>query len=263
MTYLRVIGAGMLLLASAGAYADPCKIAIDSNDMMQFSAHELAVPTTCTDVEVTLRHAGQLPAKVMGHDWVLAKDSDQSAIVNAGLAAGLSHGFLPENDNEDHRRDQGGGRGREHHGDEIQHRRAGAGGALRVLLHAPGHSSVMHGKFLFGDIARVAQAGEITHYRGARRGRQSPRRPSCRTCALPHVRRLRLRRYSPDAGSKPSAHLLDRAGRLPHSPDHEHRRGAQPIPRPRRSRRQQLAQRRAWLSYPVFSPGCGNLDARW
>jgi len=34
MTYLRVIGAGMLLLASAGAYADPCKIAIDSNDMI-------------------------------------------------------------------------------------------------------------------------------------------------------------------------------------------------------------------------------------
>src|SRR5207249_10063004 len=53
MTYLRVIGAGMLLLASAGAYADPCKLAIDSNDMMQFSAHELAVPTSCTDVEVT------------------------------------------------------------------------------------------------------------------------------------------------------------------------------------------------------------------
>src|SRR5205823_13270170 len=40
MTYVRVIGAAMLLLASAGAYADPCTIAIDSNDMMQFSAHE-------------------------------------------------------------------------------------------------------------------------------------------------------------------------------------------------------------------------------
>jgi len=38
MTYVRVICAAMLLLASAGAYADPCKIAIDSNDMMQFSA---------------------------------------------------------------------------------------------------------------------------------------------------------------------------------------------------------------------------------
>ncbi len=98
MTYVRVIGVAMLLLASAGAYADPCKIAIDSNDMMQFSAHELAVPTSCTDVEVTLRHAGRLPAKVMGHDWVLAKDSDVSGIVNAGLAAGLTHGFVPEND---------------------------------------------------------------------------------------------------------------------------------------------------------------------
>jgi len=45
MTCLRLIGTGLLLLAGAVAHADPCKIAIDSNDMMQFSVHELAVPT--------------------------------------------------------------------------------------------------------------------------------------------------------------------------------------------------------------------------
>ena len=159
MTYVRVIGAGLLLLASAGAYADPCRIAIDSNDMMQFSAHELAVPTSCADVEVTLRHAGRLPAKVMGHDWVLAKDSDVSGIVNAGLAAGLSHGFVPENDKR-----------------IIAATKVVGGGesttvkfSTAVLLQgaryvffctAPGHSSVMHGKFLFGDATRVAQAGK-------------------------------------------------------------------------------------------------------
>lgn len=37
-------------------------------------------------------------AKVMGHDWVLAKDSDMSAIVSAGLAAGVARGYVPEND---------------------------------------------------------------------------------------------------------------------------------------------------------------------
>src|SRR5437764_923254 len=98
MKGLRLLGAGALLLAGGVAYADPCKITIDSNDMMQFSAHELTVPAACTDVEVTLRHSGKLPAKVMGHDWVLAKDSDVSGIVNAGLAAGASRGYLPEND---------------------------------------------------------------------------------------------------------------------------------------------------------------------
>jgi len=40
MTCLRLIGTGLLLLAGAVAHADPCKIAIDSNDMMQFSVHE-------------------------------------------------------------------------------------------------------------------------------------------------------------------------------------------------------------------------------
>src|SRR5437588_10656638 len=95
MKGLRLLGAGALLLAGGVAYADPCKITIDSNDMMQFSARELTVPGACTDVEVTLRHSGKLPAKVMGHDWVLAKDSDVSAIVNAGLAAGAAGGYLP------------------------------------------------------------------------------------------------------------------------------------------------------------------------
>src|SRR5882724_11334262 len=154
MIYVRMIGAAMLLLASAGAYADPCKIAIDSNDMMQFSAHELAVPTSCTDVEVTLRHAGRLPAKVMGHDWVLAKDSDQSAIVNAGLAAGYSRGYLPENDKR-----------------IIAATKVVGGGESAVVKFStgllqqgiryvffctsPGHSSVMRGTFVFGETNKL------------------------------------------------------------------------------------------------------------
>jgi azurin len=68
VTTLRLIGTGLLLLAGAVAYADPCKIPIESNDLMQFSANEITVPASCTEVEVTLRHSGKLPAKVMGHD---------------------------------------------------------------------------------------------------------------------------------------------------------------------------------------------------
>jgi len=159
MKCLRLIGAGLLLLSGAAAYADPCKINIDSNDMMQFSAHELAVPTSCTDVEVTLRHAGQLPAKVMGHDWVLAKDSDKSAIVNAGMAAGLKHNFLPENDKRIIAATKvvGGGEST-----TVKFSTAALLQGARYVFFCtvPGHSSVMHGKFLFGDIARVAQTGK-------------------------------------------------------------------------------------------------------
>ena len=159
MTYLRVMGAGVLLLVGGVAYADPCKIAIDSNDRMQFSAHELAVPANCGDVELTLRHAGQLSAKVMGHDWVLAKDSDVSAIVNAGLAAGLKHDFLPENDKRIIAATKvvGGGEST-----TVKFSTAALVQGARYIFFctSPGHSSVMRGKFLFGDTTRVAQAGK-------------------------------------------------------------------------------------------------------
>src|SRR6516164_6045471 len=95
-TSLRLLS-GVLLLGGV-AHADPCKIVIESNDVMRFNLHEIGVPTQCSEVELTLQHIGQLSAKVMGHDWVLAKDSDVSAIVNAGLAAGAAHNYLPEHD---------------------------------------------------------------------------------------------------------------------------------------------------------------------
>ena len=149
MTLLRVTGTGILLLASGFAYAAPCKIAIESNDRMQFSAHELAVPADCGEVELTLRHSGKLPAKVMGHDWVLARESDMSAIVNAGLAAGLAHGFLPENDKRIIAATKvvGGG--------ESTTVKFSTAALVKGVYYAffcssPGHSSVMRGKFLFG-----------------------------------------------------------------------------------------------------------------
>ena len=159
MTYVRLIGAAVLLLAGGVAYADPCKVTIESNDVMQFSAHEIAVPTDCADVEVTLRHAGQLPAKVMGHDWVLAKDSDMSAIVNAGLAAGLTRGFLPDNDKRIIAATKvvGGGEST-----TVKFSTAALVQGARYVFFctSPGHSSVMRGRFLFGSTNRVAQTGK-------------------------------------------------------------------------------------------------------
>jgi azurin len=159
MTCLRLIGAGLLLLTSAVAYADPCKIAIDSNDMMQFSVKEIAVPANCSDVELTLRHAGTLSARVMGHDWVLAKDSDVSAIVNAGLAAGLTRGFLPDNDKRIIAATKvvGGGEST-----TVKFSTAALVQGARYVFFctSPGHSSVMRGRFLFGSANRVAQTGK-------------------------------------------------------------------------------------------------------
>ena len=147
----------MLLLLAAVAYAEPCKIAIESNDLMQFSANEIAVPASCTEVEVTLRHSGKLPAKVMGHDWVLARDSDVSAIVNAGLAAGAGRGYLPENDKRIIAATKvvGGGEST-----TVRFSTAGMvpGTRYAFFCTSPGHSAMMHGRFEFGASARLAEA---------------------------------------------------------------------------------------------------------
>jgi azurin len=155
---LRLIGAGVLLLAGALAHAEPCKLQLTSNDQMQFSVHELVVPADCAEVEVTLRHSGQLSAKAMGHDWVLAKDSDMSAIVNAGLAAGPAHGYLPEHDKRVIAATPivGGGESA-----TVKFATSLLQAGIRYVFFctSPGHATVMRGTFLFGN-PRLVRAGE-------------------------------------------------------------------------------------------------------
>ena len=156
-TLLRLTGAGLLLLASGLAYADPCKLALESNDQMQFSVRELVVPNECGEVEVTLRHSGKMSARAMGHDWVLAKDSDVSAIVNAGLAAGPAHGYLPEHDKRIIAATPivGGG---ESATVKFATSLLQAGSRYVFFCTSPGHATVMRGRLLVG-VTHVAQAG--------------------------------------------------------------------------------------------------------
>ena len=156
-TLLRLTGAGVLL-ASGLAQADPCKLTLESNDQMQFNVHELIVPTECTEAEVTLRHSGRLSARAMGHDWVLAKDSDMSAIVNAGLAAGPAHGYLPEHDKRIIAATSmvGGG---ESATVKFATSLLQAGARYVFFCTSPGHATVMRGTFLFGN-SRLVRTGE-------------------------------------------------------------------------------------------------------
>jgi azurin len=156
MTLRNSIGTGaVLMLLAVVAHADPCKMTIESNDVMQYNLREMVVPPDCTEVEVSLRHSGQLAAKVMGHDWVLARESDMSAIVNAGMAAGFKHGYLPENDKR-----------------IIAATKIVGGGESTTVIFStsllqegiryvffctsPGHSSIMHGAFRLGGPPKTA-----------------------------------------------------------------------------------------------------------
>jgi azurin len=157
MTRFAWITAGVLLLGAAAAHADPCKLAIESNDQMQFNTRELTVPAGCTQVELTLHNAGKLPVRVMGHDWVLAKESDMAAVVNAGLAAGFPNGFVPANDQRviAATRLVGGGETA-----TVQFSTAVLvpGERYSFFCSSPGHSSVMRGRLIFGEPGRLARA---------------------------------------------------------------------------------------------------------
>jgi azurin len=77
--------------------------------------------------------------------------------VNAGLAAGFSHGFVPASDQRviAATRLVGGG-------ESVTVRfSTGAllpGGRYAFFCTSPGHSAVMRGRFLFGEPGRLAQA---------------------------------------------------------------------------------------------------------
>ena len=146
----RVLLSTIILgLLSATASADPCSVSIEANDMMQFSARTLSVPTTCPVIEVTLRHSGRQPARIMGHNWVLTRDSDVTAIASAGINAGLARNYQPAGDQRIIAATPiiGGG---ESATVRIDTSRLTPGGSYTYFCSAPGHASLMKGRLAFG-----------------------------------------------------------------------------------------------------------------
>jgi azurin len=131
------------------ARADPCKVEITGNDLMQYDRKELAVPATCREITVTLHHAGKQPREAMGHDWVLVKTADLAAVDQAGLAAGLADNYVKPGDQRvlAHTRVIGGG---ETTSVTFPASILSKGGDYSYLCTFPGHSALMHGKFRFG-----------------------------------------------------------------------------------------------------------------
>jgi azurin len=158
MTRLKLAGVAALMLAGRLAYAtDGCVLTIEGNDLMQYNLREISVPTACTEIEVTLKHSGKLQAKVMGHDWVLAKSSDVSGVLNSAMAAGAARGYLPEGDKRIIAATKlvGGG---ESTTTKFSTAALHDGESYTFFCTTPGHATVMRGKFVFGDTKRVARA---------------------------------------------------------------------------------------------------------
>jgi azurin len=135
------------LSVTAAAQADPCQLAIDASDLMQFSVRQLEVPTSCAQVTVTLHHVGKLGANVMGHNWVLTRTRDAAAVANMGPAAGLQKDYLPAGDARVIAATQliGGGQSA-----TVSFSTAGLKPEedYTYFCSAPGHIAVMKGKFM-------------------------------------------------------------------------------------------------------------------
>jgi azurin len=77
---------------------NPCTLAIQAGDAIAYSAKSLSVPSSCSEVTLTLTHTGSLPAQAMGHNWVLLPEDAVSQVATAGMSAGLEANYVPAGD---------------------------------------------------------------------------------------------------------------------------------------------------------------------
>ena len=147
---VALLGGQSLMFSAPAAAADQaCTLEISGNDMMQYDKKDLSVAADCTQVELTLTHTGKLPKEAMGHNFVLVKPDDQTAVANAGMAAGPQNSYIQTGDKRviAHTKLVGGGESA-----TVTFPTAGLqkGFAYNFLCTFPGHSALMHGTFKFG-----------------------------------------------------------------------------------------------------------------
>jgi azurin len=142
-----LVGAALLAGVAPVHAADKlCKLQISANDLMQYDKKDLTVGPGCSEVEVTLTDAGKLPASAMGHNWVLVKSSDLTAVANAGAAAGFANNYLEPGDPRVIAATKivGGG---ESASVTFPASKLVKGGSYMYLCTFPGHNALMRGTF--------------------------------------------------------------------------------------------------------------------
>jgi azurin len=149
LNHPRLVLTLMLSCATASAYADDCTLSVEANDLMQFNVKTLQVPSTCQQVEVKLKHVGKQDAHVLGHDWVLARTADITALTNAGLAAGFDRGYLPPGDPRILASTGIVGGGQETT-IKFSMEKLAPGGDYTFFCSFPGHAALMRGRFVVG-----------------------------------------------------------------------------------------------------------------
>jgi azurin len=151
MKTIRTLAALSLLAISGSAFAQGkvCAVEIGGGDNMQFDKKEISIAADCTEVEVKLKHTGKLPAQAMGHNWVLTKTADLTAVATDGMGAGFANDHVKPNDARviAHTKVIGGGQTTSV---KFATAKLKAGEAYSFFCSFPGHYSIMRGTFKFG-----------------------------------------------------------------------------------------------------------------
>ncbi|MEY3740806.1 MAG: azurin [Pseudomonadota bacterium] len=80
------------------SHAQACNAAVQSDDALRYTPQTIEVPRACKDFTVTLTHSGRLPLLAMGHNWVLAKQSDMAGVARTGMLAGADNQYVDPTD---------------------------------------------------------------------------------------------------------------------------------------------------------------------
>lgn len=151
MKVIRSLALCSLLAVAGNAFAADkvCKLEISGNDQMQFDKKELAVAADCTQVELTLKHTGKLPAQAMGHNWVLSKTADMAGVASDGIGAGFANDHIKKGDTRAiaHTKIVGGGQSTSI---TFPTSALKKGESYTYFCSFPGHSSLMKGVLKFG-----------------------------------------------------------------------------------------------------------------
>ncbi|MFT4173701.1 MAG: azurin [Rhodocyclaceae bacterium] len=131
-------------LMAAPAMAAQCDVEIEGNDAMQFNKASIAVPASCKQFTVKLKHTGKQPKNVMGHNWVLTKSADMPSVATDGISAGIDKQYVKAGDARviAHTKVIGGG---ETDSVRIDVSKLKAGESYAYFCSFPGHSALMKG----------------------------------------------------------------------------------------------------------------------